>query len=91
MTIAANMVGKGGHAEVYKGTLLDGRIVAIKRLRKGGSEETKEQDFLTELGIIGHVAHPNTTPLVGFCVEEGLHLIFDFSPHGSLATWLHGM
>lgn len=85
-----NIVGKGGHAEVYKGTLFDGRIVAIKRLKKGGSEETKEQDFLTELGIIGHVTHPNTTPLVGFCVEEGLHLIFDFSSHGSLATWLHG-
>ncbi|KAI5072051.1 hypothetical protein GOP47_0012157 [Adiantum capillus-veneris] len=86
-----NIVGKGGHAEVYKGTLSDGRIVAIKRLKKGGSEQVKEQDFLTELGIIGHVTHPNTTPLVGFCVEEGLHLIFDFSSHGSLATWLHGV
>ncbi|MCO5610803.1 hypothetical protein L7F22_065044 [Adiantum nelumboides] len=88
---AENIVGKGGHAEVYKGTLRDGRIVAIKRLKKGGSEQMKEQDFLTELGIIGHVTHPNATPLVGFCVEEGLHLIFDFSAHGSLATWLHGV
>ncbi|KAI5058189.1 hypothetical protein GOP47_0026359 [Adiantum capillus-veneris] len=87
----ANLVGKGGHAEVYKGTLLDGRTVAIKRLREGRSEEIKECDFLTELGIIGHEDHPNTTPLVGFCVEEGLHLIFDFSPNGSLATWLHGV
>lgn len=86
-----NMVGKGGHAEVYKGTLLDGQLVAIKRLTKGGTEEIKEQDFLTELGIIGHVSHPNTTPLVGFCVEEGLHLIFAFSSHGSLATMLHGV
>ncbi|KAH7277746.1 hypothetical protein KP509_38G005200 [Ceratopteris richardii] len=85
-----NIVGKGGHAEVYKGKLPDGRIVAIKRLKQGVSEETKEQDFLTELGIISHVTHPNTTPLHGFCVEKGLHLIFDFSVHGNLATWLHG-
>ncbi|MCO5554805.1 hypothetical protein L7F22_008340 [Adiantum nelumboides] len=85
-----NMVGSGGHSDVYKGTLQDGQLVAIKRLTKGVSEERKEKDFLTELGIIGHVSHPNTIPLVGFCVEQGLHLIFTFSIHGSLATLLHG-
>eukprot|EP00250_Pteridium_aquilinum_P014674 c22135_g1_i1 orf=123-2258(+) len=84
-----HMVGRGGHSEVYKGILLDGRLVAIKKLTNGSSEATKEKDFLTELGIIGHVSHPNTLPLVGFCVEEGLHLIFNFSSHGSLATLLH--
>ena len=86
-----NMVGKGGHAEVYRGTLVDGRIVAVKRLTKDLSEEIKEQDFLIELGIVAHVCHPNTTPLVGFCIEEGLHLIFEFSSRGSLATLLYGI
>ncbi|KAI5057266.1 hypothetical protein GOP47_0027281 [Adiantum capillus-veneris] len=86
-----NMVGRGGHSDVYKGTLRDGQLVAIKRLTKCGSEERKEKDFLTELGIIGHVSHPNAIPLVGFCVEQGLHLIFNFSIHGSLATLLHGV
>lgn len=83
-----NMVGKGGHAEVYKGSLSDGRIVAIKRLNRGDSDEHKEREFLTELGIVGHVSHPNTTPLIGFCVEGGLHLVFHFSLNGSLATLL---
>lgn len=85
-----NMVGKGGHAEVYKGSLNDGRLVAIKRLLRIDSGEQNERDFLIELGIIGHVCHPNTTPLVGFCVEKDLHLIFHLSSHGSLATQLHG-
>ncbi|XP_002972336.2 receptor-like cytosolic serine/threonine-protein kinase RBK1 [Selaginella moellendorffii] len=85
-----NLVGKGGYAVVYKGTLSDGQLIAVKKLTKGDSEQHKEGGFLTELGIIGHVTHPNTTPLIGFCVERGLHLVFPFSPHGSLASVLHG-
>eukprot|EP00249_Psilotum_nudum_P010489 c2256_g1_i1 orf=188-1858(+) len=82
-----NVVGKGGNAEVYKGSLPDGQLVAIKRLTRSDMEE-KETAFLSELGIISHVSHPNTTPLVGFCVERGLYLVFSFSPHGSLASFL---
>ncbi|KAH7435738.1 hypothetical protein KP509_06G077700 [Ceratopteris richardii] len=84
------MVGKGGHSEVFKGTLADGELVAVKRLRNDSTEDRSEKEFLTELGIIGHVSHTNTISLVGFCVEEGLHLIFNFSPYGSLASLLHG-
>lgn len=84
-------MGRGGHAEVYRGTLVDGRIIAVKRLTKVSLQEAaKEKDFLTELGIVAHVCHPNTTPLVGFCIEGGLHLVFEFSSHGSLAGMLHG-
>ncbi|KAH9321362.1 hypothetical protein KI387_016001, partial [Taxus chinensis] len=85
-----NIVGRGGYAEVYRGDLQDGQIIAVKRLASGSTDEQKEKDFLTELGIIGHVCHPNTASLIGCCIENGLHLIFDFSPYGSLASVLHG-
>eukprot|EP01018_Ginkgo_biloba_P005171 Gb_23838 [translate_table: standard] len=85
-----NLVGRGGYAEVYRGELPDGQMIAVKRLASGSTDEQKEKDFLTELGIIGHVCHPNTASLIGCCIENGLHLIFDFSPHGSLASLLHG-
>ncbi|KAG1364099.1 putative receptor-like serine/threonine-protein kinase [Cocos nucifera] len=85
-----NMVGRGGYAEVFKGDLHSGQSVAVKRLAKGNTSEKKEKEFLTELGIIGHVCHPNTAFLIGCCIENGLHLIFDFSPNGSLASALHG-
>ncbi|MQL79067.1 hypothetical protein Taro_011516 [Colocasia esculenta] len=85
-----NMVGRGGYAEVYKGTLDGGHVIAVKRLAKGGADMHKEREFLAELGILGHVCHPNTAYLVGYCIENGLHLIFDFSPNGSLASALHG-
>lgn len=84
------LIGKGGHAEVYKGCLADGQLVAVKRLIKKDSEEERIGDFLSELGIIAHVTHPNAAQLLGFSVEGGLHLVLQFSPHGSLASVLHG-
>lgn len=84
-----NLVGKGGYAEVYKGILLNGQAVAVKRMVNGATDEQKEKDFLTELGIIGHIHHPNTASLLGCCIENGLHLIFHFSPNGSLDSYLH--
>ncbi|XP_042493380.1 receptor-like cytosolic serine/threonine-protein kinase RBK1 [Macadamia integrifolia] len=85
------LIGKGGHAEVYKGCLEDGEVVAVKRLNKKEKEdEERVADFLSELGIIAHINHPNAARLLGFSVEKGLHLVLDFSPHGSLASLLHG-
>ncbi|XP_048227590.1 probable receptor-like serine/threonine-protein kinase At5g57670 [Ricinus communis] len=85
-----NIVGRGGYSEVYRGDLSDGRTIAVKRLAKDNKDATKEKDFLTELGIIGHVCHPNTANLVGCCIENGFYLIFNFSQNGTLASALHG-
>lgn len=85
------LIGKGGHAEVYKGSLADGQLVAVKRLTKKDNEEERIGNFLSELGMIAHVNHPNAAQLLGFSVEGGLHLVLRFSPHGSLASVLHGI
>ncbi|KAF3781769.1 Receptor-like cytosolic serine/threonine-protein kinase [Nymphaea thermarum] len=87
---AERLIGKGGHAVVYRGHLPDGELVAIKKLTKGKTEEDRIGDFLSELGIIAHINHPNAARLIGFGVEGGLHLVLQFSPHGSLASVLHG-
>ncbi|KAI3462141.1 hypothetical protein Pfo_018804 [Paulownia fortunei] len=85
------LIGKGGHAEVYKGFLLDGQVVAVKKITKEQkNDEDRVGDFLSELGIIAHIDHPNTAKLVGFSADSGLHLVLQFAPHGSLATVLHG-
>ncbi|KAJ0962264.1 hypothetical protein J5N97_030092 [Dioscorea zingiberensis] len=84
-----NLVGRGGHAEVYRGVLEDGCVIAVKRLTRGLSDEQREKEFLTELGIVSHVRHPNVSVLVGFCIEDDLHLIFEFSCHGSVSSHLH--
>ncbi|KAL2905865.1 Receptor-like cytosolic serine/threonine-protein kinase RBK1 [Bienertia sinuspersici] len=86
------LLGKGGHAEVYKGCLPDGTLVAVKRLTKKGEKDDEERtaDFLSELGIIAHVDHPNTASLVGFGVEGGLYLVLQFAPNGSVESCLQG-
>ncbi|KAK9036256.1 hypothetical protein V6N11_078264 [Hibiscus sabdariffa] len=86
-----NLLGKGGHAEVYKGQLPDGQIVAVKKIVSIDKEEEDQVgDFLTELGILAHIKHPNAAQLIGFCVDEGLHLILKFSPYGNLTSMLFG-
>ncbi|KAF8392887.1 hypothetical protein HHK36_021127 [Tetracentron sinense] len=84
-----NLVGKGGYAEVYRGILKNGQSIAVKQLTKASADERKEKEFLTEIGTIGHVCHPNVSSLLGCCIDNGLHLILEFSSHGSVASHLH--
>ncbi|KAI4376817.1 hypothetical protein MLD38_014533 [Melastoma candidum] len=84
-----NLVGKGGYAEVYRGRL-GGEEIAVKRLSKASTDERKVKEFLTEIGTIGHVHHPNVLSLLGCCIDNGLYIIFRFSSRGSLASLLHG-
>ncbi|KAK1269654.1 putative receptor-like serine/threonine-protein kinase [Acorus gramineus] len=84
-----NLAGRGGYAEVYRGVLNDGRVIAVKRLMKASTDEQKEKEFLQELGTVGHVRHPNVSAFLGFCIEKEFHLVFQFSSLGSVASLLH--
>ncbi|KAJ8543990.1 hypothetical protein K7X08_025608 [Anisodus acutangulus] len=86
-----NLIGKGGHAEVYKGHLQDGQVVAVKKTtKKEKNDEDRVGDFLSELGIIAHINNTNAAKLIGFSVDGGLHLVLQYLHHGSLASVLHG-
>ncbi|XP_011653512.1 receptor-like cytosolic serine/threonine-protein kinase RBK2 isoform X2 [Cucumis sativus] len=63
-----NVIGKGGYAEVYRGCLKSGQVVAIKRLTRGSFDENVG-DFLLELGIMAHLNHPNTAKLIGYGIQ----------------------
>ncbi|PWA80550.1 Protein kinase, ATP binding site-containing protein [Artemisia annua] len=84
-----NLIGEGGYSEVYKGHLQDGQIIAVKRLIRGTPEEMTS-DFLSELGILVHVNHPNISNVIGYGVDHGMHLVLPLSHHGSLASLLSG-
>nr|POE57488.1 putative lrr receptor-like serine/threonine-protein kinase [Quercus suber] len=61
MAVATNsfdkstQVGKGGYGKVYKGILVDGTVVAIKRAREGSLQGEKE--FLTEIEFMSRLHH----------------------------------
>ncbi|XP_076935631.1 G-type lectin S-receptor-like serine/threonine-protein kinase At1g34300 [Bidens hawaiensis] len=82
----ANVVGKGGFGDVYKGVLTDHRIVAVKCLKNvtGGDNE-----FWAEVTIIARMHHLNLVRLWGFCAEKGQRiLVYEYVPNGSLDKFL---
>jgi serine/threonine protein kinase len=60
----------GGFGSVYKGSLGDGTLVAVKKLDKILPHGEKE--FITEVNTIGSMHHMNLVRLCGFC-SEGPH------------------
>jgi len=75
---------------VYKGRLLDGKDVAIKRLKDGGGQG--EREFQAEVEIISRVHHRHLVSLVGYCIfNDQRLLVYDFVPNNTLHYHLHGM
>ncbi|KAJ3688145.1 hypothetical protein LUZ61_017309 [Rhynchospora tenuis] len=85
-----NLLGQGGFGSVYKGTLDNGQIVAVKQLNRNGSQGTKE--FLVELFTLCVLSHPNLVQLVGYCIHRNQRLlVYEYMPSGSLETHLFGI
>ncbi|XVF37377.1 hypothetical protein REPUB_Repub20aG0002800 [Reevesia pubescens] len=84
---SSTQVGQGGYGKVYKGTLSDKTVVAIKRAEEGSLQGQKE--FLTEIKLLSRLHHRNLVSLVGYCDEEGEQmLVYEFMPNGTLRNWL---
>ncbi|KAJ4900737.1 Receptor-like serine/threonine-protein kinase SD1-8 [Raphanus sativus] len=82
-----NKIGKGGFGVVYKGKLLDGQEVAVKRLSEMSSQGTNE--FMNEVRLIARLQHINLVQLVGCCVDEGEKiLIYEYLENRSLHSHL---
>ncbi|KAJ7960659.1 Kinase family protein [Quillaja saponaria] len=86
---AENVLGEGGYGVVYKGRLINGSEVAVKKLLNNLGQAEKE--FRVEVEAIGHVRHKNLVRLLGYCIE-GVHrlLVYEYVNNGNLEQWLHG-
>jgi serine/threonine protein kinase len=83
-----NLLGEGGFGCVYKGVLSDGREVAVKQLKIGGSQG--EREFKAEVEIISRVHHRHLVTLVGYCISEQHRLlVYDYVPNNTLHYHLH--
>ncbi|KAJ4726192.1 S-receptor-like serine/threonine-protein kinase [Melia azedarach] len=80
---ANKKLGEGGFGPVYKGTLVDGKEIAIKRLSKFSGQGLNE--FKNEVRLIAKLQHRNLVKLLGCCIQgEEKMLIYEFMPNKSL-------
>ncbi|GMN35113.1 hypothetical protein TIFTF001_044984 [Ficus carica] len=70
---SANKLGEGGFGPVYKGTLNDGRVIAVKQLSKA-SHQGRDQ-FLNEIATISAVQHRNLVKFQGCCLDGDQRLL----------------
>ncbi|GMI65533.1 hypothetical protein like AT1G56130 [Hibiscus trionum] len=86
---SSKKLGEGGFGPVYKGTLYDGRVVAVKQLSVE-SNQGKDQ-FVTEIATISAVQHRNLVKLYGCCIEGNRRLlVYEYLENKSLDKALFG-
>nr|CAE05451.3 OSJNBa0073E02.11 [Oryza sativa Japonica Group] len=85
----SRIIGQGGHGTVYKGTVKDNMLVAIKRCAL--VDERQKKEFGQEMLILSPINHKNIIKLLGCCLEvEVPMLVYEFVPNGTLFELIHG-
>ncbi|XP_068495474.1 cold-responsive protein kinase 1-like [Phaseolus vulgaris] len=87
---AENKLGEGGFGDVYKGTLKNGKVVAVKKLVFGKSSNM-EDNFEGEVKLISNVHHRNLVRLLGCCSKSQERiLVYEYMANKSLDKFLFG-
>ncbi|PWA84313.1 serine/threonine/dual specificity protein kinase, catalytic domain-containing protein [Artemisia annua] len=83
-----HIIGAGGFGTVYKLSMDDGNVFALKRIVK--LNEGFDRFFERELGILGSIKHKYLVNLRGYCNSPTSKLLlYDYLPGGSLDEALH--
>lgn len=79
-----NVIGHGVNGKIYKGVLIGGAEVAVKRI--SAESENGMREFVAEISILGRLRHLNLVGLRGWCKgdKKSLILIYDYMEKGSL-------
>nr|GMD87493.1 receptor protein kinase CLAVATA1 [Ipomoea batatas] len=85
-----NIIGQGGAGTVYKGSMPNGVIIAIKRLDRRGTGRRSDLGFSAEIKTLGRIRHRHIVSLLGYVsnIDTNL-LLYEYMPNGSLSEILH--
>ncbi|KAK7303950.1 hypothetical protein RJT34_14890 [Clitoria ternatea] len=85
-----NLLGSGGFGPVYQGKLVDGRMIAVKKLSLNKSQQG-EKEFLVEVRTITSIQHKNLVRLLGCCADGPQRiLVYEYMKNRSLDLFIHG-
>ncbi|CAL9136850.1 unnamed protein product [Musa acuminata var. zebrina] len=84
-------IGEGGFGTVYKASLPDGQVVAIKRAKKERISYLKDE-FSNEVELLAKIEHRSLVRLLGYTDKGNERIIItEYVPNGTLREHLDGL